>query len=172
MGNIEDWRNYYEDLTKNLLALSHDPDNDRKRFYEIMLEEIISGITHKLPSNDDGAFLIWSGYIDRMRFQEISKSDREMMFFVMQSVGSDKDYSLYAPAKANCENIINDIISKMVKDSRDEHPLFDQAFNRAENITKIETQFKIGSVTYIGWQVSIQLVVYPNLCFNPLNWKP
>ena len=46
MGNIEDWKNYYEDLATNLLALSHDPGNDKKRFYEIMLEEIISGITH------------------------------------------------------------------------------------------------------------------------------
>jgi len=171
MGNYLDFKNYFEDLATKHLAINHDSnDETKKKFFEVMLEEIISGITHKLPGKEDGPFLIYTGYLDRVNFKEQNIKNRELMFFVMQSVGV-KDYSEQATAKNRCESIVDDFLSKMMKDSREDLALFDNALDTMNNVSIIPNEFKIASTVYVGWQVSISLVVYPNLCFNQSNWQ-
>lgn len=172
MGKYLEWRDYFEQIAEKNIAVSHSKTIEtQKKFFEVMLEEVISGITHKLPSKENGAFIIFSGYLDRFNLKDSKKKNREIMFFVMQSTGNN-NYKFQSEAKDNCEEVVDDILRKMLKDSTDGHPLYNSAFDRIENVSIIATEFKIGTSTYVGWQVAIGIVVYFNPCFKPESWKP
>jgi hypothetical protein len=168
----KDWRDYFEELAINNIAISHVPDTDnKKKFFEVMLEEIISGITHKLPGKEEGPFILFVGYLDRFMFNDSSKKSKEIMFFVMQSAGT-KDYQQQSISKDNCERVVDQFIIKMNKDSKDDHSLFENSFDKINNVSIISHEFKIGTITYVGWQVSIALTVLFDNCYDPLKWKP
>lgn len=170
-----DWKNYLSLLAQKNKKVNHLVNGDKK-FFEIDLEELISGTEELLPGFGNGAFIIFSGYIDRISFSATPKTTRELMFFVMQSAG-ETNFSVHAQTRTDCEEVVQQFISRFIKDSLEGFELtpgvefWENGFDIAENITIIPNKMSIGSIDYLGWQVAISFTNQANFCFDQNNWN-
>jgi hypothetical protein len=167
----EDWNEYLKLLSTQHKLVAHlGTGANQKKYFEASMEEVITGITKKLPGKSEGPFVVFAGYLDRVQFTNDVDSTREIMFFVMHSCGTD-NFSFHPEAKTVCEQVVHDFISRFNEDSENEVAIWEQSFNAPQNISIIPNEFKAAGTTYIGWQVVVSFITYPDLKFYPDKWN-
>lgn len=169
MSTYQEVKAYFKNIAEKNKKIQHSDSSSIQKFYEFSLEEVVFARMHALPSYDDGAFLIFTGFVDRFQFLDKNLKTREIIFFVQQSSG-EKNYQERETAKQNCLTIVEEIISKMIKDSEDGEEIFEYSFNRADSVNVIPNDIKIGTGMLTGWQVSVSLKNEFVKCYDSDEW--
>ena len=134
------------------------------------MEELIFGTAKSLPGKTDGPFVIFSGFIDRISFNDAEKTKREMMLFFMHSIGVD-GFSEIPEAKTATREVCVDFISKLKKDSNEGIDPVAWSFQTGSNVSILPAEYKISNIIYVGWQLVLELNLLDDFCFNADNWN-
>jgi hypothetical protein len=140
----------------------------KKKFYRVNMDEFLSGTMRDLPA--DGAFVVLINYISDFRKNPSNSiNTKQIMFYVLQGYKKD-DFTDETASRSNCEDIVEDFIVRMNKDSLDGAAFFESAFDVIDKVRVIPTEIKNSTGGYVGWQISIFLDQPFAKCYVPAKW--
>lgn len=134
------------------------------------MEEFLSGSIRTLPSSDLGPALVFINYI--RDFKTIPTSvitTQQIMFYILQCYRPD-DFDDENFARKVCQDVVEDILLRMVEDSQNNHAFFKHSFDKIDRVRIVPAEVKTPSGNYVGWQVSVYLDRPFNKCYDPLKW--
>lgn len=87
-------------------------------------------------------------------------------FIIAKHFNPRGSHQEYLNAMIAAEEVMDDFISKMIRDSREGHPLFDNYMDSEQDIT-IQPVLDTGDGTYCGWMCIFRTKQFFDNCFNP-----
>ena len=147
-----------------------DPNDPKKtKYFRMNISELLYGSKNKLPGIENGIFLVLIDYIRDVTHTHQQINKEQIMFYVLR--GSKRgNYDQEEESKILTEIVVNQILQKMIKDSKDGHQFFNHAFDKADKV-RIVSQRIPSNIDYIGWQVSFKMPSFFNDCYNQSDWK-
>jgi hypothetical protein len=167
-----DWRDYFKTLAEKHKQVLH-VEGSKKKFFESTMEEVLFGIQHQLPSPEQGAFIIFVPYLDRVKSNEENPEPiraREIMYFIMQSAGK-LNPKLETDARSLCGTINDDFIRRFKYDSANDLPIWENSFDSASQVSVLPHEFNVSGVKFVGVQVVVSLNLIFDDCYNSNAWN-
>lgn len=163
------WKAYFEGLATSNVLIQHDSANTKnKRFYFSTLEAFILDQKSHLPKELDPTNCFIHLIEPQSEIGIQKKETWQVVFFVM-SAYTRGDEAQYEQAKNTADVCTNQIISKMINDSVNNHPLFKRSFDTAKGLRK--TPYSVsGHQQYVGNQISFSIIAPFDYCFNSQDW--
>lgn len=157
------YHDYFKHQAINHPALAHTDDN--RVFEEIGVDEDYGDYRTKVKGKDYVMRLIEYTY---QPGQDQGGYFRKVMrgaFMVAKFYSARNNTSTeYRAAKAAAERVMDDLIEKMVADSRNGHPLFGYRMDSNQDF-QVAPVNRVGDGAYVGWEVVFTLTpLFPELC--------
>lgn len=164
------WLAYFKEIATTNKLIQHVDSNDNskntKRFFTSDLQSFILEQQHLLPKyTSDRCFLHFIA--PQYKINE-DKAVYEGMFFVLFAAPL-KDLNAEELGRGLANSCSNQIITKMIADSKNKNPLFNRSLDRGNNIIISPYSWK-GQMSYVGYQVSFKIVTPFHSCVNTTDW--
>ena len=166
MKTIQLYYDYFRHQAETHVDLLHQETSGQRVFEVIDIDEALgdfrSGIQHQ-------------GYMFRLInytyvvSQRTHQATREIQggFLVAKYYNSGKEgKAAYLTAMAATQRVLDDVIAKMITDSRAGHPLFDNYFDSEQDLN-IQPVNYAGDGTYCGWMCIFRTEQFFDNCFTP-----
>lgn len=168
MDNYIDFANYFEQIATEHLKINHSPT--KKKFYRMDIEEFISGTGIKLPAATEGPALVFINYItDFMWKGSHTVNQKQIMFYVVKGYKL-KDYDEKDEARNECEEVMEEILVRMKKDSIEGLSLLQRSLDKLDNVRIVPISMTTNAGTYVGMQGSFLLPKIFQKCYDPTKW--
>lgn|GEM_PF-1952022 len=146
------YRKYFEHQAINHPVLQHDPTTrGRKIFAVIDIEESHGDFVGRVPDKGFVMRLINYTYQVGQQEHQATKSIQGGFMIARYYNESKNGKQDYFSALDASEKIVDEIIEKMIADSQNGHPLFDNYFD-SEQYTNVQSINFEGDGTYAGWR--------------------
>jgi hypothetical protein len=168
MDNYIDFAQYFEQIATEHLKINHSAT--KKKFYRMDIEEFISGTGIKLPPSDEGPALVFINYITDFIWKgSHTVNQKQIMFYVIKGY-KVKDYEQKDEARNECEEVMEEILVRMRKDSVDGFQLLQRAMDKLDNVRIVPISITTAAGTYVGMQGSFFAPKIFNKCYDPTKW--
>ena len=168
MAKFSDTKAYFKALSEQNLAIAH-VDGTSKKFFTMQIEEFLSSTRFKLPTPEEGPALVLIKYIRSINHKDRPMDERQIMFFVLQGIRTGDEESVDL-AEDNCEDVVDQILTRMSEDSKNGHSFFQHSFDKINDV-RIAPAYINANMKYIGWQVSLKSPLQFNCSYNSANWS-
>lgn len=171
MQTYKSYSEYFENLVENSIYLSHDPDNNKKAFFRINLEEVLTGVKQQITAEE--LFFVLTNYIWKPEYAGGSYIKKgEGMFFIM-GTAKEGDYENETEVLDACEKLAQVFINRINLDSRKETPDDSAFWYGMQDVLKIENvvplKWNLGK-NHIGVQVTFEFASTYNECNLVDDW--
>ena len=166
MKTIDTYYDYFRHQAANHVDLQHEETRGNKVFEIIEVDDAIgdfrSGAQHQ------GFIFRLINYTYRVSFvtHEATKT-MQGGFLIAKYYNTDKSgKQAYNDAMVAAEKVVDDIIAKMIVDSENSHPLFNNSFDIDQDIS-IQPVNQKGDGNYCGWICIFTIDQFFDNCFDP-----
>jgi len=158
---------YFKHQAEQHPALQHQ-DADGKRVFDVIdVEQAFSGI-RSFAKEKDFIFrlLIYTSDITDNYTDDAQKIMLGGFIIAHYHSTRSEGPEGFNIAMSKAEKVGDEIIQKMITDSQNSHPLFNNSFNTAQNIS-IQPYMSAGDSTYSGWLFTFRFSHWFKDCLTP-----
>lgn len=164
--------NYYIDYFKwqaiNHPDLAHDDAEGSRVFEVIDVEEALGDFRGAVKEKAFIFRLILYTYEPRLAEGEIMKNMQGGFIIAHSFSARDGGGSDHLQALTLSEQVVDQIIAKMIADSRNGHPLFEGSFDTPDGVIVTPVVYT-GDSSYAGWRVLFDLASSMDICIPGAN---
>jgi hypothetical protein len=167
--NVKDIQLYYDYFrhqaeTHNLLL--HQETEGQRVFEIIEIEDALGDFRSGVKRQDYIMRLINYTFVVGQRSHQATKELQGGFIIAKWYNENEGGKAAYINALVAAEQVMNDMISKMIIDSRNGHPLFDNYFDSEQDIN-VQPVRNTGDGSYAGWMAIFRTDQFFDNCFTP-----
>jgi len=141
----------------------------QNNFIGMDLEEFILGAADKLPSGNEGQFMVWINHQTNIDGQGEVKDNKTFLFYILKQYEAE-NFAKQELARIETEQTAHQLLGKMKKDSQENvfwNHKFDNVRANVNPITRTDM-----ATHYAGWMVDFRIVGNYKNCFDAADWHP
>lgn len=165
MKTIQLYYDYFRHQARTHVDLLHQEAEGQEVFGIIDIEQALGDFRTDIQPKGYMMRLINYTYSIGQRTHEATK-ELQGGFVIAKQYDPRGDRTLYHAAMSAAEQVTDDIIGKMILDSRAGHPLFDHYFDDKQDI-RVSPVLATGDGAYCGWMCIFRTPQFFANCFNP-----
>lgn len=165
MKSIQLYYDYFEHQAINHVDLRHADVDGQRVFAIIDIDKALGDFRSGQQPQGYMMRLINYTYSVGQRTHQMAK-ELQGGFIIAKNFDPRGLHDEYLAAMVAAERVMDEVISKMVLDSRNGHPLFDNYFD-AEQDVNVQPVLDTGDGTYCGWMCIFTTQQFFSNCSNP-----
>lgn len=171
MKTYNDYVDYFENLAIHNVDITHDPANNKKGFFRMGIEEILSG--SRTDINTQGIVMDLVNYQYKPGMSGGDNRKHVQGGFAITSFHKTMDFNGIQKALNDSENVIDTIIKRIRYDSltsvNDENSFWYGSQDVLKNFHVIPMNYR-GALNYSGFLVTFDFSNHFDLCVDHLKW--
>lgn len=166
MKNIQLYYDYWKHQAESHVLLQHS-DTDGSRVFEVVTIDDALGDFRTGVKKQDFIFRLIKYYFTVHQNEHQVTKEINGGFIVAKWHNKNRDgKAARFAAEVAAEEVMNEMIEKMIADSKNSHPLFDHHLDAAENI-RVQAVEDAGDGSYVGWMCIYTADQFFSNCTDP-----